>query len=173
MADRQLPRPIQIVLQIVAYGVFAAGLAYFSTQPSYRLRGDDSALVKLSFSHAAQLVKACRERSADELSKLAPNMRTKMDCPRERANVLVELTMDGKNLYQISTPPTGMNKDGTATVYRKLEIPAGRHRFHARLSDTADGVYGYTKDLDIELAPGQILIVDFLTGEGGFVFSRG
>ena len=173
MSERSLPRPLQIVLQVLAFGAFAVGLAYFSTHPTYRLRGDDSAIVKLSFSHAAQLVKACRERTAEELAKLAPNMRTKMDCPRERANVQVELSMDGKNLYQIKTAPTGLNKDGTATVYRKLEIPAGPHRFHARLSDTADGVFGYSKDLDIELAPGQVLIVDFLTSEGGFVFSRG
>ena len=173
MADRSLPRAVQLVLQIIAFGAFASVLAYFSTHPSYRLRADDSALVKLSFSHAAQLVQACRERTPEELAKLAPNMRTKMDCPRQRANVLVELSMDGKTLYQIKTAPTGLNKDGTATVYRKLEVPSGRHSFHARLSDTADGAFGYSKDLEVDLTPGQVLIVDFLTSEGGFVFSRG
>ena len=94
MADRSLPRAVQLVLQIIAFGAFASVLAYFSTHPSYRLRADDSALVKLSFSHAAQLVQACRERTPEELAKLAPNMRTKMDCPRQRANV-VALTAAG------------------------------------------------------------------------------
>ena len=85
-----------------------------------------------------------------------------MDCPRQRANVVVELSMDGKTLYQITTAPTGLNKDGTATVYRKLEVPSGRYSFHARLSDTADGASGYSKDLEVDLTPGQVLIVDFL-----------
>lgn len=165
--------PIRWLLQVVAYGAFAAFLGYFSTSPAYRLRGDDEAVVKLSFSHSAQLVRACRERSATELAQLAPNMRTKMDCPRERADVLVELDMDGKPLYRIRTQPTGLHQDGAATVYRRLHIPAGRHRFHARLADGPQGGFTFVRDVELDLAPGQIIIVDFRNGEGGFVFTRG
>jgi hypothetical protein len=164
---------LRYALQAVAYGAFAAFVAFFSTAPAYRLRSDNGALVKLSFSHSAQLMQPCRERTADELAKLAPNMRTKMDCPRQRAEVLVELDMDGRPLYRISTPPTGWRKDGAATVYRRLEIPAGRHRFQARLADGPDRAFHYVRDLDLDLSPGQVLIVDFLTGEGGFVFIHG
>lgn len=173
MSKQLLPTPLRYALQVVAYGAFAATIAYFSTSPTYRLRGDDSALIKLSFSHSAQLVQACRERSQAELDKLAPNMRTKMDCPRQRADVLVELDMDGKALYRIKTPPTGLRQDGAATVYRRLEIPAGRHRFQARMADGPDGVFHFVREIDLNLAPGQVLIVDFLTGEGGFVFTHG
>jgi hypothetical protein len=173
MSSSSFSKPVRYALQAVAYGAFAATIAYFSTSPPYRLRGDDSAVVKLSFSHSAQLVQACRERSEAELAKLAPNMRTKMDCPRQRADVLVELDMDGKPLYRISTSPTGLRQDGAATVYRRLEIPAGRHRFQARMADGPDRAFNHAKDIDLDLAPGQVLIVDFLTGEGGFVFIRG
>ena len=167
------PKAVRYALQVLAYGAFASFLGYFSTAPSYRLRADDEAVVKLSFSHSAQLVQACRERSAVELAKLAPNMRTKMDCPRERAAVVVELDMDGKALYRISTQPTGLHKDGAATVYRRLAIPAGHHRFDARLADGADGAFAFTRDIELELKPGQVIIVDFLTSEGGFVFTQG
>jgi hypothetical protein len=170
---RSLPAPLRYVLQALAYGAFAAVLGYFSTSPSYRLRGDFEAVIKLSFSHSAQLAHACRERTADELAKLAPNMRTKMDCPRERAAVTVELDMDGKPLYRIETQPTGLHKDGAATVYRRLAIPAGHHQFHMRLADGPDRVFKYVRDLDVDLAPGQVLIVDFLANGGGFVFTRG
>ena len=173
MSNPSFSKPVRYLLQAIAYGAFAATVAYFSTSPTYRLRGDDSAVVKLSFSHSAQLVQACRERSEAELAKLAPNMRTKMDCPRQRADVLVELDMDGKTLYRINTPPTGLRQDGAASVYRRLEIPAGHHRFHARMADGPDRAFSYSKELDLDLAPGQVLIVDFLTGEGGFVFIGG
>lgn len=172
MSSTTLPTPVRYALQVLAYGAFAATIAYFSTSPPYRLRGDGEALVKLSFSHSAQLVQACRERSEAELAKLAPNMRTKMDCPRQRADVRVELDMDDKPLYRISTPPTGLRQDGAATVYRRLEIPAGHHLFRARLADGPDGVFHFSREIDLNLAPGQVLIVDFLTGEGGFVFIR-
>ena len=91
MSDKSLPAALRYALQVLAYGLFTAFLGYFSTAPAYRLRADNEALIKLSFSHSAQLVQACRERGEAELAKLAPNMRTKMDCPRERAAVLVEL----------------------------------------------------------------------------------
>lgn len=168
-----LPTPLRYFLQALAYAVFAAVIGYFSTSPSYRQLGDNEAIVKLSFSHSAQLKQACRERSEAELAKLAPNMRARLDCPRERATVLVELDMDNKPLYRIDTPPTGLRRDGAATVYRRLAIPAGRHQFRARLADGPDGAFNYHRDASVDLAPGQVLIVDFLTGSGGFLFMHG
>ena len=170
---RALPAPVRYALQALAYATFAAVLGYFSTGPVYRLRGDFEAVVKLSFTHSAQLSRACRERSAEELGKLAPNMRTKLDCPRERSMVSVELDMDGKVLYRITAPPAGLHKDGAATVYRRMEIPAGRHQFRARLADGPDGTFNFVHEAGIDLAPGQVLIVDFTTDGHGFVFTRG
>lgn len=167
------PAPVRYALQVLAYAAFAAFLGYFSTSPSYRLRGDDQAVVKLSFSHSAQLLQACRQRSAAELARLAPNMRTPLDCPRERAAVVVELDMDGQALNRIRTAPTGLHKDGAATVYRRLAIPAGHHRFEARLSDSPDGAFHFTRSIDLDLLPGQVIVIDFLTHEGGFVFTQG
>ena len=109
---------------------------------------------------------------AQELAKVEPNMRNKMDCPRERAAVLVELDMDGKPLYRVSTPPLGLRKDGAATVYRRLAIPAGAHQFSARMADGPEGAINYSRSLSVDLAPGQVLIIDFLTGSGGFVFTH-
>ena len=173
MPDRALPKPLRYALQALAYGAFAAILGYFSTSPAYRLRADDQAVVKLSFTHSAKLMQACRERTESELAKLAPNMRNKLDCPRERAVVSVELDMDGKPLYRIDAPPAGLRKDGAATVYRRLAIPAGRHQFRARLADGPDGAFSFVREAGIDLAPGQVLIVDFSSDGSGFVFTRG
>lgn len=168
-----LPTPVRYLLQALAYAAFATVIGYFSTRPAYRQLADNEAVVKLSFSHSAQLKQACRERGEAELAKLAPYMRNKLDCPRERASVAIELDMDGKPLYRIDTPPSGLRKDGAATVYRRLSIPAGRHQFRARLADGPDGLFNYHHDAAVDLAPGQVLIVDFLSGSGGFVLSHG
>lgn len=168
-----LPKPLRYTLQVIAYAAFATVIGYFSTAPAYRQLADNEAVLKLSFSHSGQLKFACRERSAEELAKVAPNMRNKLDCPRERAAVLVELDMDGKPLYRVSTPPLGLRKDGAATVYRRLAIPAGTHQFSARLADGPTGAINYSRSISVDLTPGQVLIVDFLTGSGGFVFTSG
>lgn len=168
-----LSAPVRYALQGLAYAAFIVFIGYFSTAPAYRQLGDDEAVLKLSFSHSGQLKFACRERDAAELAKLSPHMRNKSDCPRERVPVRVELDMDGKPLYRVSTAPLGLHKDGAATVYRRLSIPAGRHLFQARLADGPDGQVNFSKEINIELKPGQVLIVDFLTGSGGFVFTHG
>jgi hypothetical protein len=169
---RALPAPLRYALQAVAYAAFAAFLGYFSASPAYRLRADDDAVLKLSFTHSARLAHACRERSESELAKMAPNMRTKLDCPRERAPLRVELDMDGAPLYRIDAPPAGLNRDGAATVYRRLAIPAGSHRFRARLADGPDGEFRLMGESTVELAPGQVLVVDLAADGSGFAFSR-
>lgn len=176
MSDKPTPTwppAARIAVQALVLAGFAVFIGVFSSAPAYRLRGDNDAIVKLSFSHSAQLKSACRERSAEELSKLAPNMRTKLDCPRERSVVRFELDLDGQPLHRISLPPGGLHKDGAATVYRRNAIPAGPHRIAARMSDQASGEFNHVKEAAVELAPGQVLLVDFLPAAGGFVFSKG
>lgn len=159
-----------ILLQIPAYAAFAAFIGYFSSQPPYRHLGPGEAVVKLSFSHAGERKLECRERSPEELARLAPNMRAKLDCPRERADVRVEVEMDGKVIYRISERPSGLRHDLPSTVYRRLEVPAGRHTFRARLADTASGEFRHQGETTVDLAPGRVLVIDFVAGRGGFLF---
>lgn len=169
----QAPLVVRVAVQLVVLVGFAGFIGYFSHSPELRLRGDEEAIVKLSFSHAAQLKHACRERTQEELAKLAPNMRIRLDCPRERAVAWVELDVDGRNLYRLKAEPDGLHRDGAATVYRRFSIAAGRHTVVARLSDQPSGEFNHSKEAVLDLAPGQVLLVDFLPAEGGFVFSKG
>jgi hypothetical protein len=159
-------------VQLLLYVAFGAALGYFSSYPVYEVMPPDQALVRLSFSHGAKPIAPCRERTDEELAKLAPNMRVKLVCPRERSPVKVEIEMDGKLLYDIVAPPAGIRRDGASTVYRRLPVPAGRHEFKARLSDTPDGRFGYSAAEVVELAPGRVLLIDFNAGQGGFLFRR-
>jgi hypothetical protein len=157
-------------LQAIAYVAFVAFVGYFSSAPPYEHLAADQAVVKLSLQHAGQRKEPCRERTAEELAKLAPNMRAASVCPRERANVAVQVTMDGRPLFDVVAPPTGLSKDGASTVYRRIEVPAGEHRFVARLADTADGKVGHTAERAIDLRPGRVLVIDFDAKAGGWVF---
>jgi hypothetical protein len=163
-------KALRYVVQAALYVAFGAAIGYFSSYPAYEVMPPDQALVRLSFSHGAKPIGPCRERTDEELAKLAPNMRVKLDCPRERSPVRVEIEMDGRPLYDLVAQPVGVRRDGASTVYRRLPVPAGRHEFKARLSDTPDGRFGYTAEKVVELAPGRVLLIDFNAGQGGFVF---
>jgi len=70
--------------------------------------------VRLSFSHGAKPSAPCRERTDEELAKLPPNMRVRLECPRERSPVRVEIEMDGKLLYDNTGPAGGAINGNTA-----------------------------------------------------------
>ena len=165
-----MKQALRLAAQLALYLPLMALIGYFSTQPRFSVLAPDQALVRLSFIHAAERREACRTRSAEELAKLPPNMRAAQDCPRERAPVLVELELDGQVVLRREVQPAGLARDGNATVYHRLAVPAGRHRIVARLRDRPGEGFNFEKAETFELAPGQALLIDFVGNKGGFVF---
>ena len=165
-----MAKAVRYLAQATLYAAFVAVIGYFSASPTYVHLPPDRALIKLSFTHAAAPKEPCRERTPEELAKLAPNMRAQTVCPRERAPVTVEVALDGAPLFRVVAPPSGLARDGAATVYRRLSVPAGAHRIAARLSDVADGTFAHRAETTVTLTPGRVLVIDFDAAAGGFVF---
>jgi hypothetical protein len=163
-------KALRFVAQLALYVPLMAILAYFSTEPRFSAVAPDEALMRVSFIHATQRREACRERSAEELAKLAPNMRAALDCPRERSPMLVEVELDGKLVLRREVQPSGLHRDGNAVVYERMALPAGRHRIVARLRDRAEGDFNYVREETLELAAGRVLLIDFNAARGGFAF---
>ncbi len=161
---------VRILAQLVLYVPLMALIGYFSTEPRFSPVREDEALVRVSFIHAAQRKQECRQRSAEELARLAPNMRAALDCPRERADLLVELELDGATVLRREVKPAGFQRDGNAVLYQRLAVPAGRHRIVARLRDRAEGDFNYVKEQTVELDAGRVLLIDFNATRGGFLF---
>ena len=160
----------RLAAQLLLYVPLMALLAFFSTQPRFTHIPEDMALLRLSFSHAGERKHECKQRTPEELAKLPPNMRAPQDCPRERSAVAVELELDGERIYSGEIAPGGLRRDGASTVYRRLVVPAGRHRVVARLRDRPGTAFNYTHEQSIELRPGGALLIDFNAAQGGFVF---
>ena len=165
-----MKQSLRFAAQLALYVPLMALIGYFSTQPRFSVLEPGQALVRLSFIHAAERKEACRNRTPEELAKLPPNMRAAQDCPRECAPVMVELEVDGQVVLRREVQPDGLKRDGNATLYHRLPIPAGKHRVVARLRDRAGEGFNFQKDETLELAPGQALLIDFVATKGGFVF---
>jgi len=163
-------KPLAIAGQIVLYALFAATVGFFSNYPRYRHLPPDQGLLKLSFSHPGQLVSECRRRTAEELAALPPNMRNPIDCPRQRSPVKVELALDGSVLIRREIAPAGWSRDGASSIYARFPVPAGSHRLSVQLNDSVRvSGFNYTRDEDLQIAPGQIVVVDFNSEKGGIV----
>ena len=177
-------RAFQYMGQVAAYGGFIIFIGYLSAAPVYVRLQPDQAQIKLSFSHAGKPVSECRERSDEELARLAPNMRIRKVCPRERSSVAVVLEMDNKLLYSDILQPSGLKKDGTSTTYKKFTVKAGKYKIKIKLKDdfqksaTINDVsklgvddFNYTSFKQVNLGPGKIMVIDFNKEADGFVFS--
>jgi hypothetical protein len=67
-------------------------------------------------------------------------------------------------------PPAGLSKDGASTVYARFPLPAGEHRLSVKLNDSVrEAGFNYTRDEQVRLVPGQIVVVDFNAEKGGIV----
>ncbi len=160
---------MKILIQIIAYALFAVGLGYFSSQPLYTYSDPAKAMIKLSFSHTGAHIRECRRLTQEELNQLAPNMRRPTDCPRERVPLLVELEVNGELLFRGSLQPDGLAKDGSATAYQRFTVLPGTHTLVARMRDSrrTEG-FDWHFEQQVEIAPRQNLVIDFHPGTGGF-----
>jgi hypothetical protein len=164
-------KPRHIAGQAVAYAAFALMIAYFASNPVYRQHDPANALLKLSLTHAGQKVGECKERSAEELAKLPPNMRAKTSCGRERSPVTLEMDIDGVKVFAQTAKPAGLSGDGRSRFYDSREIPAGRHVITARMRDGSDTkIFDQVAEITVELAPRQVFVVDFDEENNKFEF---
>jgi len=169
-----MAKPLQYISQGLFYALFMGVIGYFSTLPPYTHLLPDETLIKLSFRHAAQHVGACHELTPEELAKLPAYQRKggTTVCPRERADVTVELEMDGKRLYHEVLRPTGLAHSSNANIYRRIPVKAGVHTMKARLKDRPGEDYNYVREEMVNLAPGRIMVIDFKAATGGFIFKN-
>ena len=156
--------------QGMLYALFALAIGYFSTSPGYRHLAPDSALLRLSFTHAGKILADCRQRSAEELAKTPANMRQALDCPRERSPVRVRVELDGAPLYDEAFAPAGLKRDGAAAAYRRLPIPAGEHRLRVQFNDDARiAGFNFERERTVRAVPGQVVLIDFSADKGGIL----
>lgn len=161
--------PLGLFAQAVTYIWFAAVIGFFASSPPYTYRAPGMAQIKLSLSHPGQRKVECRRRTREELAKMPANMRAAKKCPRERWPVYVEMELDGKAIMGESARPKGLAKDGPSIFYRAFRVTAGTHRLALSLRDKGDAGTDYRKQQEIELAPGQVLAIEFDASKGGFI----
>lgn len=168
---RRSPTVLRWSGQAATLGALMLCVGAFANGPTYRSLGADQAVLKLSFSHPGQPKGECRMRTPEELAALPQQLRQPRICPRERLPVTVELRVDGQLVHSQVVQPAGLSRDGSATVYRRFAVPAGRHVLSAALRDSAraDG-FDYANAAELTLAPAQVLTVDFDSERHAFVF---
>lgn len=165
-----MPSAVRWITQLILYGLFALAVGVFSAWPSFRQLEPDQALLRLSLLHPGAFLADCRTRTAEELAKLPAHMRTAQDCPRARSPVHVRVILDDVRLVDEHFAPSGLAHDGAAAAYRRIAIPAGAHRLSVAVNDDSRHADVFnTAERSLQLAPGQVVLIDFDPRRGGVV----
>ena len=166
-----MPSALSFAGQAVVFAVVAAFVGYFAAHPVYHQVPEGDAQIKLALQHGGARVVDCRRLTAEELAKLPTTERRPNDCSRERVPLVIELSVDGRPIYEDVLPPTGLSRDGASRAYRKFLVPAGQHVIEAKLRDSKrSSGFDYEKRVEAELKPWQNLAIDFNAEKGGFLF---
>ena len=160
----------KILVQASVYGLFILAVGGFSNAPKYHRLKQDEAEIRLAFSHFGQPIRECRRRSQTELAELPPNMRTPMDCPRQRLPIQVTFDLDAQQVFQASIPASGIWGDGEATVYERFVVAAGPHRLQIKMRDSIrrEG-FDHQLDEQVFINALQNVVIGFDPGRKQFV----
>ncbi len=166
-----MSKVIQIIGQIVLYGLFMAVVGYLSTSPSYNHMATDTSLIKISLAHTSEPNGECVKQTPEQLAKLPPNMQMPVVCPRERSPIFLELELDGEVVHSETIMPSGLHRDAAGYTYQKIKVPSGRHRLGVKMRDSVDSdEFDYIAEEDIDMSPAEIVVVDFDAKHGKFIF---
>ncbi|MBO6519591.1 MAG: hypothetical protein JJ900_01760 [Rhodospirillales bacterium] len=164
---------LRFAAQAVVYAGFAVLVGYFSASPPYQLIAPGEAQIKLSLAYGGKPAGGCRDRTAEELAALPPNMRKAQICSRERLPLTVEFELDGDIVYRDVLPPSGVRNDGPSRMYEKFIVNAGDYEIALRMRSTdRDAGWDFETRRHVSVGPGDNLAIDFDPVAGGFVFPR-
>ena len=160
---------------LMAWGAFGALIVLLSHAPRFAPLPAGAALLQVSIAHAGARLAPCRRLTPEELAARAPNMRVPEVCPRGRSAVRVTVELDGRVLLDETIAPSGLSRDGTSTLYRRIPVAAGEHRLRVRVIDDLREprmpARTFERHATLRLAPGRVISVDFKPARGGIVVS--
>lgn len=159
--------------QGIGYALIMLFIGYFSTSPAYTHLDPNKALIRVSLAHPGKLVGECRELDPAQAARLPPGAKVPMECPRERSNLDIEFDLNGEPIFRKTVTPSGLSRDGAGYVYEVLEVDPGDYVLDLRMRDDVrtEG-FDHERRVEITMAPGRQLVVDFIPQRGGFVLLK-
>ncbi len=121
----------------------------------------------VSLKHPGQVGEDCRPISAEEKAKMPIHMQQDEICERRRADVHIQVDVDGEQVLDATYEPAGLWGDGNSIAIERLGISEGKHKVTARLADGLDPqAWGWESEQTLEFKPRERHILQFGRNDG-------
>ena len=150
-----------VVLATLLAGVVTAG----SMMPYPGPPEEDPRLV-VSVNHYTQLEEECVPIPEEERANQPIHMQQTERCERGRADLLVEVSIDGEVVYEETHQPRGLTGDGPAVTLDRLEVEPGEREVRVRIADNIAGDWSFEERWRLHFQRGQQQVLLFDTDDG-------
>ncbi len=112
-----------------------AAIVALSRAP-FKVTRDDQALLRVSWSGRPERIERCRELSDEELEKVPPHMRQRLECEGRSARYGVRVLSDGAVLSTDTVSGGGLRGDRSIHMLREYPVVPGPHTFAVEVART-------------------------------------
>lgn len=123
-------------------------------------------MLVVSINHHGQLEERCEPIPEEERAAQPAHMQQEEVCERRRAEVIVEIDIDGEIVDRQSHPARGISRDGPAVSLDEIEVDAGRRHVTVRIADGADQEWSFEQSWEFGFEEGTRQVLLFDTREG-------
>lgn len=124
---------LRTALALAVAAALTALLVVGSGAP-YVDRGDDGALIRLSWRAVGERVEECRQPTEAELAALPPHMRQREICEGRLAPFRLDVSIDGAPRFVGEIRPAGAREDRPTYVLHEFPVAPGAHRVRVRFA---------------------------------------
>jgi ferredoxin/coenzyme F420-reducing hydrogenase delta subunit len=129
-----------------------------------RLEGSE---LVVTFKHPGQVGEQCRTLTPEELEATPVHMRRAEVCARARADVRLQVRVDGERVMQASFPPKGIWNDGNSIAVERIAVAPGEHDVQVAIGDSVDTEeWNHLAQETLHFAAGarRVLVFDRVSG---------
>lgn len=116
---------------IVVTAVAVIAMVRFSAVP-VSVQGANASRLRLSWSARPERIEKCRTRSDEELAKLEPHMRQRIECDGRFASYNLSVRIGGRTVHESIVRGAGLRND--RPIYLLEDLPAEPGERHVRIT---------------------------------------
>ncbi|HEY5657990.1 MAG TPA: hydrogenase iron-sulfur subunit, partial [Myxococcota bacterium] len=129
-----------------------------------RLAGSE---LVVTFKHPGQVGENCRTLTPEELQRTPVHMRRAEHCDRKRAEVRLQVSVDGQRVVHASFPPKGIWHDGNSIAVERIPVVPGEHAVRVAIGDSLEAdEWSHVTQETLQFAAGarRVLVFDRVSG---------
>ncbi|MCP4872058.1 MAG: hydrogenase iron-sulfur subunit [Proteobacteria bacterium] len=156
----------RVAVGVAVAAILTLAVALPSVGPWRSAAGPEPVLT-VTLKHPGQVGEDCRAVTEQELADTPVHMRRAEICERRRADVRLQVSVDGVLALDTQYEPKGIWGDGNSIALERLAMTPGPHEIAVRLADGLDTeAWGWSDTRTLEFVPRERHVVMFRREDG-------